>query len=145
MVVVAFKIEHILVQFSLGICALVLLVNYRAIRVFDLGLIFVTLVVTTCVRTVLRPWSHAHPAELIVTSTCLLPTGHVVASLVLFDGFSAHRSLLRVGQNPGYVFALGRIFKLPVPNDLAGTRAMSFFPTGKTIHKISSTSDFFDT
>ena len=144
MVVVTFKIEHILVQFSLGICALVLLFNYRTIGVFDLGFIFVTLVVTTCVRAVLRPWSHAHPAELVVTPTCLLPTGHVVASLVLFDGFSAHRSLFRVGQNPGYVLALGRIFKLPIPDDLAGTRAMGFFTTGKTIHKISSTSDLFD-
>lgn len=104
---VAFVVPHVACQLILGLIALILF--FSELSVLLLLIIEVAFVVATCRAAMVFPDSHANPAELIFA----LIAGHVVTSLVLFDGFAAARALLRVGHDPGDVLRLGVDFNVP--------------------------------
>jgi hypothetical protein len=68
-------------------------------------IVFVAFVIASSVRIVLSPRAQTHPAELVTTASYFFAASHVVAALVLFDGFAAVGTLLCVGEDPPDVFA----------------------------------------
>ena len=62
----------------------------------------------------LRPRTHADPAELIAAATCALLACHVIAALVLLDVLVAGRALLRIRLQPGHVIGLSSVFLFPL-------------------------------
>jgi hypothetical protein len=73
----------------------------------------------------LSPIAQTQPAKLKAAALA----SHVIATLVLFDGFLAVGTLLGVGHDPGNVLALSGILHSPVQSALAIAWAMRLSAT----------------
>ena len=73
----------------------------------------------------LCPVAHTDPAELMLA----LGAGHMVATLIFFDGPLAFRARLRVSREPSSVLALRTLFLDPKLRGLAVTRTVRHVAT----------------
>ena len=92
MVNVSFKVEHVPRQLMLGIF-LFLFFFLQVLVCLLLLFVLITLVVATRGLAMVLPVAHAKPAKLVRAHLAR----HVVAPLVLFDGFLALRTTLCIG------------------------------------------------
>ena len=101
MVVVPLIIEHVPLQLvlSLGLrIGLLLYIWILFLHLFKL----VALVVAPRCGTMIAPFAHAHPTEVILTHL----TRHVVAALIFLDWSFAARTGLCIGHDPSHILTL---------------------------------------
>jgi hypothetical protein len=116
------KVEHIFTELILSILyALLLLINLRVSGLLHF-LILVAVVVPSRLLAMLLPVTEAEPAKLVTAESAV----HVVAPLVLLDGFPALGALLGVRHDPSYVLTLIRVFRLPTYCLLTAARSVRF-------------------
>lgn len=123
-VVVPFEIKHVLVKLVLGISSLFLLHFHLFVRLLHF-LVLVAVIVPSCLLAMFCPVAQTQPAKFKAASLA----SHVIATLVLFDGFLTVGALLGVGHDPGNVLALSRILHSPTHGDLAVAWTMRFSAT----------------
>jgi len=120
MIIEPLKVEHVFTEFILCILyALLLLINLRVSGLLHF-FILVALVVPSRLLAMLLPVPEAEPAKLVAAE----PTVHVIAPLVLLNGFPALGTLLGVRHYPSYVFTLIRVFSLPIYCLITGARSV---------------------
>lgn len=86
------------------------------LRFFIFGYFIVVLiasVVSASALPMFAPGSKAHEAKFVAASACAALTGHVVATLVLFDGAFALGARLGVLDDPASVLAVFLLLLLP--------------------------------
>ena len=121
-VVVAFEIEHVFIEFILGLSYLVFLTYYFLVARLLHFFIFVAIVIPASLLTMFLPVSQTEPTEFMRTQlTC-----HVVASLILLNSTFALRTCLCIGHNPSNVFTFIRILGFPHVSGLTCAWPMRF-------------------
>lgn len=107
MIIVPLEVEHIPLEFHLGVVYFLL-----GCSCLWVSLKLITLVVSSSGRVVLSPFLEAHPAKVPATYSA----DHVIASLILFNGLPAILvgALFSIGDDPSDILTFTGILKLPL-------------------------------
>ena len=115
-----------------GICALLLLSSEGAVLLF---LVFeqIAIVIATGSGAVIRPSTHANPAELMLAGGA----PHVIATLILLDLCVARlvRARLSIGDQPGCVLTLIAFLLYPLLGGVTVTRPVRDVPAAEAIFR----------